>query len=77
MQEYYIDLWKQDSTKTKANNITKYFNKKGEKMIEFILITIWLFVAIVCLEGIFNVVVRGYYDYKNNKKLKQLKKNIK
>ena len=46
-------------------------------MIEFILITIWLFVAIVCLEGIFNVVVRGYYDYKNNKKLKQLKRNIK
>ena len=46
-------------------------------MIEFILIIIWLFVVIVCLEGIFNVVVRGYYDYKNNKKLKQLKRNIK
>lgn len=46
-------------------------------MIEFILITIWLFVVIVCLEGIFNIVARVYYDYKNNKKLKQLKKNIK
>ena len=31
MQEYYIDLWKQDSTKTKSNNITNYFNKKGDK----------------------------------------------
>ena len=46
-------------------------------MIEFILIIIWLFVVIVCLEGFFNIVVRGYYDYKNNKKLKQLKRNIK
>ena len=46
-------------------------------MIEFIMIIIWLFVMFVCLEGMFNIIVRCYYDYKNNKKLKQLKKDLK
>ena len=46
-------------------------------MIEFIFIIIWLFVVIVCVEGMFNIIIRGYYDYKNNKKLKQLKKDLK
>ena len=46
-------------------------------MIEFIFIIIWFFVVIVCLESMFNIIVRGYYDYKNNKKLKQLKKDLK
>ena len=46
-------------------------------MIEFIIIIIWLFVVIVCLEGLFNITLSWYHDYKNNKKLKQLKKDLK
>ena len=30
-QEYYLDLWKQDSIKKKAKKITNYFDKKGDK----------------------------------------------
>ena len=43
----------------------------------FIIFVIWLFVVIVCLDGIFTIIVTWYYDYKNNKKLKQLKKDLK
>ena len=40
-------------------------------MIEFIMIIIWLFVMFVCLEGMFNITLSWYHDYKNNKKLKK------
>ena len=46
-------------------------------MIEFIFIIIWLFVVIVCLEGMCLIILQWYYNYKNNKKLKQLKKDLK
>ena len=31
----------------------------------------------VCLDGMFNIIMKYYYDYKNNKKLEQLKKDLK
>ena len=43
----------------------------------FVILFIWLFVVFVCLDGIFNIVMTWYYDYKNNKKLEQLKKDLK
>ena len=43
----------------------------------FIIFVIWLFVVIVCFEAMFNIIMKYYYDYKNNKKLEQLKKDLK
>ena len=43
----------------------------------FVILFIWLFVVFVCLDGMFNIIMTWYYDYKNNKKLEQLKKDLK
>jgi len=39
-----------------------------------IIICSWLLVVAVCVDAIFNIVLKAYYDYINNKKLKRSKK---
>ena len=48
-----------------------------EHLTFFIMGFIWLLTLIICFEGIFNIIMTWYYDYKNNKKLEQLKKELK
>jgi hypothetical protein len=45
-----------------------------EHLTFLIIICSWLFVVVVCVDAIFNIVLRSYYDYINNKKLKRSKK---
>jgi len=39
-----------------------------------IIICSWMFVVVVCVDAMFNIVLKAYYDYINNKKLKRSKK---
>ena len=42
-----------------------------------IIICTWMFVVAVYLDKMLNIIIRSYYDYINNKKLKRFKDNLK
>ena len=33
----------------------------------FVIVCVWVFVLFVCLDGIFNIVLKKYFDYINKK----------
>ena len=48
-----------------------------EHLTLFLMVFVWLVVLVVCFENMFLIMVKWYHDYKNNKKLEQLKKDLK
>ncbi len=42
-----------------------------------IIICSWMFVVAVCLDKMLNIIIRSYYNYINNKKLKRFKDKLK
>ena len=43
----------------------------------FLMIIVWMFVLLVCFENMYLIILQWYYNYKHNKKLKKLKKDLK